>query len=150
VRDVVIRAKLHVNNNHSGLLPEQVEELDRVRRITCGVLESCAGALQATRQPDVKELAGQNRALRLLAHELDRNQAVRIVDNVSKTRLSILFYSLMWDCLKIVEQTTCLMSTFESPMNLVRGRIPACGATPADLGSSAGAERLETTPAGRD
>ncbi len=48
-------------------------------------------------------------------HEFDENQIRRIQDNSSKTRLSILSYSLAWDCLKIAEQTASLQTVFEDP-----------------------------------
>jgi hypothetical protein len=41
---------------------------------------------------------------------------MRIQDNSSKTRLSILFYSFMWDALKIAEQTTYLLTVFRDPL----------------------------------
>ena len=57
-------------------------------------------------------IADNNRALRILVNEFDQNQIMRIQDNRSKTRLSILFYSLVWDSLKIAEQTTYLFEVF--------------------------------------
>jgi hypothetical protein len=61
-------------------------------------------------------IAGKNRDLRVLIHEYDQNQVMRIQDNSSKTRLSILFYSFIWDVLKIAEQTTHLLSLFRDPL----------------------------------
>lgn len=146
VRDVSLRAHLHVANNHSGLLAEQVTELDLVRTITSRVLDTTARELHAKRKPDLGALAGENRALRLLVDELDRNQAKRIGDNTSKTRLSILFYSLMWDCLKITEQTTSLLATFSSPLELAGRRETdgaGSGAGPADDGANGDGGRLD-------
>jgi hypothetical protein len=51
-----------------------------------------------------------------MVHEHDKNQIARIQNNSSKTRLSILFYSIMWDCLKISEQTTLLLKIFNEPL----------------------------------
>ena len=48
----------------------------------------------------------------MLVSEFDENQVMRIQDNRSKTRLSILFYSLVWDSLKIAEQTPYLFEVF--------------------------------------
>ena len=39
-----------------------------------------------------------------------------ISDNASKTRLSILFYSLAWDGLKIAESATHVLAVFEDTM----------------------------------
>jgi hypothetical protein len=55
----------------------------------------------------------------------DGQQIKRIQDNRSKTRLSILFYSLMWDCLKIAENTTHLLTVFREPPMLEKaGEAP--------------------------
>ena len=43
---------------------------------------------------------------------------MRIQDNSSKTRLSILFYSLTWDCLKIAEHTHNLLTVFQEPLGV--------------------------------
>ena len=48
-----------------------------------------------------------------MVDEFDENQVLRIQDNVSKTRLSILFYSLVWDALKISEASIHVLTVFE-------------------------------------
>ncbi len=86
-------------------------------------------ALAHKEKPDTKAIADLNRELHLLVLEYDQNQVMRIQDNSSKTRLSILFYSLGWDCLKIAEQTTHLLSLFEEPLGLPfeQGLTPSAG-----------------------
>jgi Na+/phosphate symporter len=113
VRDIVVRSHLHVANNHSGLLEVQIEELGRVHRMLVEVLDRTSRALLERTCPDCDLIASKNRELRLLANELDKHQIQRIQDNTSKTRLSILFYSLMWDSLKISEQTIHLLSVLK-------------------------------------
>ena len=49
----------------------------------------------------------------MLVNEFDQNQIMRIQANRSKTRLSILFYSLVWDSLKIAEHTIHVLTVFE-------------------------------------
>jgi hypothetical protein len=118
LRDLVMRAHLHVANNHAGLLPAQKEELEQVRRSVGGILDTASSALSRRSRPDPKAAADAYRALRLLAHQLDQNQIARIQDNSSKTRLSILFYSFLWDSLKIAEQTINLIGVFREPLPL--------------------------------
>ncbi len=118
LRDIVMRSHLHVANNHAGLLPEQVAELDRVRQGTVEVLTQTSRALLNRAQPDLEAVGALNRNLRLIAHEFDQNQIVRIQSNASKTRLSILFYSLLWDSVKITEHTIYLLSVFYDPLRL--------------------------------
>jgi len=113
LRDIVVRAHLHVANNHSGLLDEQILELGRVRDIVCDILERTSQNLRSGHCPDCSEISTRNREIRLLVDEFDENQVLRIQDNSSKTRLSILFYSLVWDALKIAEATIHLLTVFE-------------------------------------
>jgi phosphate/sulfate permease len=118
VRDVVMRAHVHVANNHSGLLEVQVAELDQIRRLVVDILDRTTHALSSGSCPDCDTIAARNRELRLLANDFDQNQIMRIQDNTSKTRLSILFYSFLWDSLKIAEQTTSILTIFEDSLDL--------------------------------
>jgi phosphate/sulfate permease len=118
VRDMVMRAHLHVANNHAGLLEAQKTELRRVQQLLSEILKHTSEALLRRSRPDVDALTAKHRELRALVHEFDRNQVMRIQDNSSKTRLSILFYSFMWDALKISEQTMHLVAVFKDPMDL--------------------------------
>lgn len=133
LRDIVVRSYLHVANNHSGLLPEQIAELDRIRGLVREILNQTSHALQEGVCPDCKDIARMNRELRILVEEFDENQVLRIQNNTSKTRLSILFYSLVWDSLKIAEHTTHVLTVFEESMPGV------------DLGA-AGGRLAATTP----
>lgn len=126
LRDIVVRSYLHVANNHSGLLPEQIAELDRIRTFVREILERTARALREGSCPDCHAIAELNRELRILVEEFDENQVMRIQNNSSKTRLSILFYSLVWDSLKIAEHTTHVLTVFQESMPGVgRGRLTA-------------------------
>ncbi|MEE4272716.1 MAG: inorganic phosphate transporter [Thermoanaerobaculales bacterium] len=116
LRDIVVRAHLHVANNHSGLLEEQKIELGKVRDLVCDILKRTSRNLRTGECPDCSEISGLNKEIRLLVDEFDENQVVRIQDNASKTRLSILFYSLAWDALKIAESATHVLAVFEDSM----------------------------------
>lgn len=118
LRDIVVRAHLHVANNHSGLLAEQVAELDQVRSILVKILDHASRALRNKEEPDQRAIADGNRELRMLVNEFDQNQIMRIQANRSKTRLSILFYSLVWDSLKVAEQATRLFEIFDESLRI--------------------------------
>jgi phosphate/sulfate permease len=128
VRDIVVRAHLHVANNHSGLLVEQMAELDQIRAALVEILDHTSRSLRSKEEPDKKTIATCNRELRKLVNEFDQNQIMRIQANRSKTRLSILFYSLVWDSLKIAEQTTYLFEVFNESLRIdetLEERFPA-------------------------
>jgi hypothetical protein len=137
LRDIVVRTKLHVSNQHAGPLEAQVAEMERVWTLLREVLDHTSQALLQKASPDPAVIAAHNRELRMLVHEYDQNQIMRIQDNTSKTRLSILFYALMWDALKIAEQTTYLLNVFREP--LAAGTPPRPGpqaSPPADPGTA--------------
>ncbi len=118
VRDMVMRAHVHVANNHSGLLDEQIAELTRVRTLIQDILSRASQALQDLECPDCDTIEAMYHELQILAHEFDQNQIKRIQENESKTRLSILFYSYMWDSVKIAEQTVDLLAIFKESLSL--------------------------------
>lgn len=113
VRDVVIRSSIHVSNQHAGLLEPQIEEIDRVRDDVIRILEFTSQALMKRERPDTEAVAARIASLKALEEEYDRNQLARIQDNTSKTRLSILFYSVTWDLVKIADQTRRLLVVFQ-------------------------------------
>ncbi len=131
LRDMVMRAHLHVANNHAGLLVAQKGELGQVRQQVAEILGTASEALLKRSHPGEAAVAERYRKLRLLVHEFDQNQILRIQDNSSKTRLSILFYSFLWDSLKIAEQTLYLLGVFREPMALRPEREAMIG--PAEL-----------------
>ncbi len=64
-------------------------------------------------------LAEKDNRLRSLAAELNSKQVVRIHDNTSKTRLSLLFYAIVGNAMMISKQNLELLEVF----NLSFGEI---------------------------
>ncbi|MBU0755849.1 MAG: inorganic phosphate transporter [Planctomycetes bacterium] len=115
-RDVVMRAYRHVANNHAGLLEGQIEEMSRVSSCVIQMLAGTADAFLKKEAPDLKFMISKNREMRMLIHEFDGNQIMRIQDNTSKTRLSILFYGFMWNAQRIGEKTLYLLEIFQDSL----------------------------------
>ena len=130
VRDIVVRAKQHVANNHSGLLDDQIAELERVRQAVTEILDRAAHDLVARECTDCDVIAAKNRELRMMVNDFDHKQIKRIQGNQSKTRLSILFYSLVWDSLKITEQTTYLLNVFQESLQVAESNKKNGDTTP--------------------
>jgi phosphate/sulfate permease len=116
VRDIVLRSYFHVSNQHAGPLEPQIAEMDRVRQELIAILEQTSRVLLRKEKPDTEAIAARVARLEALAHEYDRNQIARIQDNSSKTRLSILFYSFIWDSVKIGGQTRRLLVVFRDTL----------------------------------
>jgi len=115
-RDVIMRAYLHVANNHAGLLEMQVQELSKIRDCITDLLDSTADAFLKKQPLDEAFVEAMARQLDELIDEFDQNQIMRIQDNTSKTRLSILFYSFMWNSQRIAGQTLLLLKVFKDPL----------------------------------
>ncbi len=115
-RDIVMRGKVHVANNHAGLLDDQVAELREVQIRVIAVIQKAATILLEKKRLDLWEMGKSLEELKKLTHEYDRNQVARIQDDTSKTRLSILFYAFMWDSRKIAEQTDRLLQIFQDSL----------------------------------
>ena len=119
LRDMVMRAHVHVANNHSGLLDEQIAELARVRTRDSGHSRTAhRRRCRTTSARTATIIEAMYHELQMLVHEFDQNQIMRIQNNASKTRLSILFYSFMWDSVKIAEQTVDLLAIFKESLSL--------------------------------
>ena len=115
-RDVIMRSYLHVANNHAGLLESQIQELCMIRECITELLDSTADAFLNKQPLDEAFVESKSRQLDDLIHEFDQNQIMRIQDNTSKTRLSILFYSFMWNSQRIARQTLLLLHVFQDPL----------------------------------
>ncbi len=124
LRDIVVRSKQHVDNNHSGLLADQIAELRQIHSRLDEILDRASAALRDKACPDCHAIAAKFAELRNLANVFDQHQIERIQSNVSKTRLSILFYSLVWDSVKIGEQTVQLLSILEEWLTVGNGTPP--------------------------
>jgi Na+/phosphate symporter len=118
LRDVVMRSYTHVSNNHSGFLEGQVAEIGTVRDYISRILDDASEALSRRQPLDMEVERKLKKKLKKLVKEIDQNQIMRIQDNSSKTRLSILFYSLTWDCVKIAEHTYNLLTVFQEPLGV--------------------------------
>ena len=105
-------------SNHAGLLPNQIEELCRVRAYVLEILDRASSALIDKEPMDDERVEKIYQDLQAVVNEYDQNQIMRIQDNTSKTRLSILFYGFIWNALRIAEQTLRLVKIFKDPLKL--------------------------------
>lgn len=113
-----MKSFVHLDNHHKGLLPVQIEELNRLRSIMTELLQKTSMTLMMQHSVDYRSVADRNKTLKRLVDEFDKNQIKRIQDESSKTRLSILFYGLMGSIQKISEHTLNLLSTFNESFHL--------------------------------
>ncbi len=118
MRDAILRSYTHIDNNHTGLLQVQIDELEEIRRHVSDMLEKTADALLKKEGVDIKYFETEYDKLKKLTKGFDKNQILRIQKDISKTRLSILFYGLMGDCRQIARQSLILLEIFSESFNL--------------------------------
>jgi Na+/phosphate symporter len=113
LRDMILRCHVHTSNQHSGLLPAQMRELEKVHECVEALLGVISQILLHQTDSHYRDAATHYVELKNHLEDFDRNQVDRIRSGASKTRLSILFYGINNDCLKISEQALQLLSIFE-------------------------------------
>ncbi|PLX82264.1 MAG: phosphate:sodium symporter [Desulfuromonas sp.] len=126
-RDIVLRAYTHIGNHHKGLLPEQVEELEQVRRklgVILGEVESTFDRMQTSNVERLRELDAD---LRAYANELNDRQVPRIKDITSKTRLSILYYAIVGNAMMLSKQNLELVEIFDESFGALSDKGGAGG-----------------------
>lgn len=118
-RDIVLRSWIHVSNNHKGLLDEQIEELKSVKKRILKILSEVEAAFDS-REVLAPERINQNiLEIRALADQFHYRQIDRIQSGSSKTRLSILFYAIVGNCIMLGKQNLKLLEIFQEsfPVN---------------------------------
>lgn len=112
-RDIVLRAYTHIGNHHKGLLPEQIEELEQVRRKLGVILSEVESTFDHMQTSNIEKLRELDADLRAYASELNERQLPRIKDITSKTRLSILYYAIGGNAMMLSKQNLELLEIFD-------------------------------------
>jgi Na+/phosphate symporter len=118
-RDIIMRIYEHFENYHAGFLNVQKEELRQVKTHITRLLWNTSIMLLFRKKVDYDYIRNQKRKLTELVDECDKNQIKRIQNAESKTRLSILFYGILENCLEIAEQTENLLDIFQESFQLM-------------------------------
>ena len=117
---ISLRVFEHFDNNHSGFIDSQKEELRQIRIHITRLLWNTSIMLLSRKRVDFSYVANQSRKIAEIANELDRSQIGRIQNGESKTRLSILFYGILEDTINIAEQTRNLLDIFREAFQVKR------------------------------
>jgi hypothetical protein len=104
---------MHIANNHRGLMPDQVQELRQVKNRIGDMLAKTEHDFATKSFENYDWIVEQFHSMRYLECQCNEEQIRRIgVDVTSKTRLSILFYALVGNCILIAKQSVKLMQVF--------------------------------------
>ncbi|MBW1722960.1 MAG: inorganic phosphate transporter [Deltaproteobacteria bacterium] len=112
-RDFIIRAFVHIDNHHKGLLKAQVSELREVFSKLTRILEHSSMILMKREPMDFDSISKEKQELEEMVKVFNKRQIVRIRAGASKTRLSILYYALLRDVQKIADATVNLLGVFQ-------------------------------------
>ena len=107
----------HFQNNHTGLLDVQKEELRHIKSCITRLLWNTSIMLLRRKKVDYDYINNQSLRLEKFVDKFNKNQIERIQNNESKIRLSILFYGYLENSLKISEQIKKLLNIFKDSFN---------------------------------
>lgn len=111
-RDIVIRMSDHFENYHTGFLDDQKKELRHLKTLLSRLLWNTSIMLSRRKKVDYNYINSQCVKIENLINECKTCQVERIQGSKSKTRLSILFYGLLGNCVRISERTKELLNIF--------------------------------------
>ena len=112
-RNIVLRSWVHLSNNHKGLLPEQVRELRKIKDCILHILTKVEATFEQRESVTPDIIVRDIQEMRDLADRYHGRQVERIQDVTSKTRLTILFYALIGNCIMLGKQNLKLLEIFQ-------------------------------------
>ena len=111
-RDIVLRSYVHTSNQHKGLLDVQIEELKKVKVCILDILEKVENTFNKKEIVDYQNIIDLYQHIRDLADQFNKIQVERIRNDTSKTRLSLLYYAILGNCLMLTKQNIKLLEIF--------------------------------------
>ena len=111
-RDTIVRAYKHIGNKHKGLLDIQIEELKQIKICILDIILKAETSFRNKEIVNYQNIVDQYQYMRELADQFNQNQIERIRNDTSKTRLSILFYAIVGNCIMIGKQNIKLLEIF--------------------------------------
>jgi len=111
-RDTIVRSYKHIGNKHKGLLDIQIEELKQIKICILDIILMSETSFRTKEIVDYQNIVDQYQYMRELADQFNQNQIERIRNDTSKTRLSILFYAIIGNCIMMGKQNIKLLEIF--------------------------------------
>ena len=119
-RDIVLRSYIHIANKHKGLLDVQISELREVKIAMLDILLKVENSFKNKDIKDYQNIVEQYQYMRKMADRMNLEQILRIQNDTSKTRLSILFYAIVGNCLMLAKQNIKLLEIFNESFKIDR------------------------------
>jgi len=117
-RDIISHTCKHFENYLPGFEEEQKDELRHVKAFVTRLLWNTAIMLMRRKRVDFDYIENQYGRLKELIESYDKNQVVRIQRGESKPKVTLLYYALLENCLRLTEDTKELLIVFRDSLGL--------------------------------
>ncbi|MBF0432645.1 MAG: inorganic phosphate transporter [Fibrobacteria bacterium] len=119
-RDITLRAMMHVDNQHKGLIEAQIKDLEIIKQQILDIFLETETIFTNKKEVSLDSLESKHQVLKELALSMNQNQVKRIVNETSKTRLSILFYTITENSVALSKQLIRLTQIFQESFGNVQ------------------------------
>ena len=120
-RDIVLRAYVHVSNQHKALLDVQMKELRQMANLLLEILSDVEEILAGKVPVNLESVHEKDKRIRVLAEKLHEQQLERIHDGSSKTRHSILCYAIIGNLMAQSKQNLKLLEIYAEVVGHIEG-----------------------------
>jgi hypothetical protein len=104
-------AATHVDNNHKGLLPEQMEEMNTLNTEISGFYEDIFMAIKEQRFTEIDEIIANQLKIVKLIESLNKKQIKRIKNHEAGTKNSLMYLDLLGETKNILFYTINLLKS---------------------------------------
>lgn len=112
-RDIIVRSYEHVSNHHSPLLSVQITELGQARQSLGELLNYIIKVISGESSLDLELADSYYKTITDYGIELNEKQIERVRNRSSKTRLSILYYSILSDIERVARHSIRLLDIYQ-------------------------------------
>jgi len=95
-------ATKHVDNNHKGLIPEQVEELNQITSHSAGLFKDILSAIRDNNFSDSDAIVSKQAELLTLIDKVNKKQIKRIKNQESGTKNSLMYLGILGEIKNIL------------------------------------------------
>ena len=104
-------AHTHVDNNHKGLLPEQVEELNQLNTRIAELYSEILASIKDHKYTDIDTITLKQTELLALVEQVNKKQIKRIKNQVAGTKNSLMYLGILGEIKNILFYTINLLKS---------------------------------------
>jgi len=104
-------ALTHVDNNHKGLIPEQVEELNQINKRIAELYGEILGSINENRYTEIDSIISMQLELIELIEQVNKKQIKRIKNHLSGTKNSLMYLGILAEIKNVLFYTINLIKS---------------------------------------